>query len=1044
MSKYTRSWTDSYRMVMERKEKSARQMIDSKKEVMVVKNNKVVVIDKSDQKLYLSKGWSLAEEIDDFEPHMMYDPKTGKGYKANTMDDHLRMKKMGYSHDDPSKKEDNTNDKSDDGEGMDKVQPKAIKKKFKDRKDKDIDNDGDVDSSDKYLHKRRQAVSKSIKNEETIKEVDIFSGQEIEDSIEEDAKKLTAVRPHGQGKKQMKSANEKGQNEKTKEVEDLKKGDPLGDVEDHGIYGLKESIINVLTEKKNLDEVKSSSGYDLYHRDFSGAMQHAYAFAKKKGYVVDKDDIDRKVAMGPKRPSSGKTNKYILGTNKKQNVHIQVANLDNKRFELNMYIESVDLDEGLIQDLKKAEDLMGGSKTKEQGIQFVMDGMKVNKKKATQLVDKILKMKMSQKGKVTFKEDGHADVSSMKTKVKTAMMAIQKMQGELDKLPDDGDLPTWWTNKVAVAVDKLDGMSDYLDAKVETFEVTESDNLEEMKIDDVKKKLSKVKGLSKSVMDQMMTLPMPVLTTMVNQLSGLVASYHESLDESFTNFSVPVPKQTLNNKSIGGGKPIVVKARSTREAISKVAKQLGVELKFLKTGKVVKEEVKLDDTLKKIRKLGGSVFTNKLTSKSDKTPARLASQTRGKKTVYFVVTDDGYKEYKDLGAVKKDFTISGNAADTKIAFDLMSMQGDGDASDIIDTILNKYKINIAKLDKIVKDNLGVKSADDFLNESANLKEAMGAFPQVGSKFALKKKHVKMIQDIIKSKGNAAANHIQSKMGYSKSAAQDLIDLAQGRAIYGKKLGAIGSGVVESNLKEESEDISEVRMNDPKLIKMFDGLKRNDVIKLKIDSSISKGKELQNYVVKSKTKVRRGEVDKVTLILQGNPTGVKRFMYKKDGKVTFAIGDMAASIADFKEYHHVGEAMDDDMVATDSDRKAADKNIIMQLRRSEDMKGNVEITFADGKKKKVPLTIVKGALKKFNSLKKPAEKSAFQSKINKSYKAMLTTLKEQDGGTTDTGKPLSKVLINPSMTDVKETKINGRYFEIKPNSIFDTVRGMYKK
>ena len=45
---------------------------------------------------------------------------------------------------------------------MDKVNPVAVKKKFKDRKDKDIDNDGDVDSSDKYLHKRRQAISKAI------------------------------------------------------------------------------------------------------------------------------------------------------------------------------------------------------------------------------------------------------------------------------------------------------------------------------------------------------------------------------------------------------------------------------------------------------------------------------------------------------------------------------------------------------------------------------------------------------------------------------------------------------------------------------------------------------------------------------------------------------------------------------------------------------------------------------------------------------------------------------------------------------------------
>ena len=62
--------------------------------------------------------------------------------------------------------ETNKNDKSDDGEGLDAVQPKAVKKKFKDRKDKDIDNDGDVDDSDKFLHKRRKAVSKAVSKEE--------------------------------------------------------------------------------------------------------------------------------------------------------------------------------------------------------------------------------------------------------------------------------------------------------------------------------------------------------------------------------------------------------------------------------------------------------------------------------------------------------------------------------------------------------------------------------------------------------------------------------------------------------------------------------------------------------------------------------------------------------------------------------------------------------------------------------------------------------------------------------------------------------------
>ena len=45
---------------------------------------------------------------------------------------------------------------------LDKVNPVAVKKKFKDRKDQDIDNDGDVDDSDRFLHKRRKAISKAV------------------------------------------------------------------------------------------------------------------------------------------------------------------------------------------------------------------------------------------------------------------------------------------------------------------------------------------------------------------------------------------------------------------------------------------------------------------------------------------------------------------------------------------------------------------------------------------------------------------------------------------------------------------------------------------------------------------------------------------------------------------------------------------------------------------------------------------------------------------------------------------------------------------
>ena len=49
---------------------------------------------------------------------------------------------------------------------LDPVNKKALKGKHKDRKDGDIDNDGDVDSSDQYLHKRRKAISKAVTSEE--------------------------------------------------------------------------------------------------------------------------------------------------------------------------------------------------------------------------------------------------------------------------------------------------------------------------------------------------------------------------------------------------------------------------------------------------------------------------------------------------------------------------------------------------------------------------------------------------------------------------------------------------------------------------------------------------------------------------------------------------------------------------------------------------------------------------------------------------------------------------------------------------------------
>lgn len=110
--------------------------------------------------------------------------------------------------------------------------------------------------------------------------------------------------------------------------------------------------------------------YPLYHKDFSGAMKTAYDHAKKNlGVIVDPSEIDDKVAMGPKKPSTGKTNSYRL-TDKsgKKAIQVQVYNT-GKSYELNMYKE--DLDEAisnnmrLINKIKKSGVVKSGSMSKD-------------------------------------------------------------------------------------------------------------------------------------------------------------------------------------------------------------------------------------------------------------------------------------------------------------------------------------------------------------------------------------------------------------------------------------------------------------------------------------------------------------------------------------------------------------------------------------------------------------------------------------------------------------------------------------------------------
>ena len=93
---------------------------------------------------------------------------------------------------------DKDNDSEDDsGETLDPVDKSQLKGKLKDREDKDIDNDGDVDDSDKFLHKKRKAITKAVKNEAHPDDIKDYKKRQKEVKTESSAARKAHTRKMG-------------------------------------------------------------------------------------------------------------------------------------------------------------------------------------------------------------------------------------------------------------------------------------------------------------------------------------------------------------------------------------------------------------------------------------------------------------------------------------------------------------------------------------------------------------------------------------------------------------------------------------------------------------------------------------------------------------------------------------------------------------------------------------------------------------------------------------------------------------------------------
>jgi hypothetical protein len=180
-----------------------------------------------------------------------------------------------------------------------------------------------------------------------------------------------------------------------------------------------------------------------------------------------------------------------------------------------------------------------------------------------------------------------------------------------------------------------------------------------------------------------------------------------------------------------------------------------------------------------------------------------------------------------------------------------------------------------------------------------------------------------------------------------------------------------------NLRENTQVTEAVRVSR----KDFDKLKKGSMITIDYGSSI-KGSTKRTFMVKSKTRSAKYNVDKVNMVDPQKPGGMKFHLYSRGGEdATLALGDMGATINSYSIKESVDEAT---ILRTKTTRKQSDAS------KEKDRKKAVK-TFQDIRKGKYPgVKIGEEALDEADILsKKPHPKGGHILKIRTASGQVVT-------------------------------------------------------
>ena len=266
-------------------------------------------------------------------------------------------------------------------------------------------------------------------------------------------------------------------------VSNKKKGDTvigIGELTDKDREAIDEDVKNALAgfdnrvrDAASMDRKDLIKAKELYKRkDVKGLRKHIYSLdtepletIMQNISVQDRKFFDK---MYPKN-KSGQFLAMIAYDHRKMDENLDENKDDEKKrmkgakLKLKMGDSLDEMREPFVVVDTADGNKVVGTASDEKGAKDIittaeLPPVKIKNKKTLKIVKTRKKQMIGQ----PLQEDGHTDVSSAVRQCKTIVEDATQMMGKLQSMNGEESLPTWWSNKLAVASNSMNKIRDYL------------------------------------------------------------------------------------------------------------------------------------------------------------------------------------------------------------------------------------------------------------------------------------------------------------------------------------------------------------------------------------------------------------------------------------------------------------------------------------------------------------------------------------------------------------------------------------------------------